>query len=140
VLKETTMKRTVLIAVGVVVLTGSLVRAHHSYADFDQDQTVSVEGTLERLLYINPHTILTLRTKDSTVYTAEWNAAFQLERMGVDSAALKVGDVIVVTGSPSRDATARLVSRLREVKRLSDGWNWSRAANGRVTTQKSGAQ
>lgn len=134
------MKRTVLIAVGVVFLAGSLVRAHHSYAAFDQDQTVSVEGTLERLLYINPHTILTLRTKDSTVYTAEWTAAFQLERMGVDSAALKIGDVIVVTGSPSRDATAHLVSRLREVKRLSDGWNWSRAADGRVTTQKSGAQ
>jgi uncharacterized protein DUF6152 len=103
------MKRTVLIAVGIVFVAGSLVRAHHSYAAFDQDQTVSVEGTLERLLYINPHTILTLRTKDSTVYTAEWNAAFQLERMGVDSEALKVGDVIIVTGSPSRDATAHLV-------------------------------
>jgi hypothetical protein len=98
-------------------------RAHHSYTDFF-DYFISVEGTIQRVLYANPHTILTLRTKDGILYTANWRAAYQLSRMGVEATSLKPGDVVVVSGTPSRDLALRQLARLREVRRPSDGWTW----------------
>ncbi len=130
------MRRTVLAVIGVVFLAGSGPRAHHSYAEFLLDQTASVEGRLEKLTFGNPHAILTLRTKDSAVYTAEWHSAFQLERMGVAPTALKVGDVIIVSGNPSRDAAAYRLAKLTEVRRPLDGWSW-RLPAGRSTVAPS---
>ena len=33
---------------------------------------VRVEGTLEKVMFANPHVMLTIRAKDSAVYTALW--------------------------------------------------------------------
>ena len=118
------MRRTMIIVAGIILLAGSWTRAHHSYAEFLLDRTASVEGTLEKLSLGNPHAILTLRTKDSAVYTAEWRPLTQLERMGVDRTTLKVGDILIVSGNPSRDASAFRLARLTEVRRPSDGWSW----------------
>jgi hypothetical protein len=125
------MKRMVAAVVAVVGLVSTTVAAHHSYAEF-LDTTTSVEGILERVAFTNPHTTLTLRTKDSVAYTATWNAAFQLKSMGVRETDLKAGDVLVVTGFPARDPNAHQLAKLREVRRVGDGWTW-RMENGRVT-------
>jgi hypothetical protein len=118
------------LAAGLLTVS-SLAAAHHSYTDF-HDYVVSVEGTIQRLVYANPHTIITLRTRDGVVYTGNWRAAYQLNRMGVEATSLRVGDVVVVSGTPSRDAAARQLARLREVRRPRDGWTW-RVDSGRVT-------
>jgi Family of unknown function (DUF6152) len=117
------------------LLGGTSGRAHHSYADF-YDHEVSVEGTLEKVVFANPHTILTVRAKDATVYTGNWRAAFQLNTMGVKPTDLAVGDVIVMSGTPSRDAAAHQLARLSEVRRPTDGWSWrrDRAVNGNYVT------
>ena len=64
------MKRVAWAVLSVVFLAGGVAAAHHSYEEF-LDETVSVEGTLEKVFFANPHTILTFRTDDSAVYTAE---------------------------------------------------------------------
>ncbi len=118
------MTRTVLAVVGVIFLfSGAGARAHHSYAGF-ADETVSVEGTLETVEFASPHTVLTFRAKDSVLYTAIWRAAFQLDTMGVSRTALRVGDVIVVTGTPSKDPALHELARLSGVRRPGDGWEW----------------
>ena len=118
------MTRTALAVVAVVFLAaGSIGHAHHSYAEF-LDENVSVEGSLEKVAFANPHTVLTLRGPDAALYTATWSAAFQLDRMGVSPSELHVGDVVVITGSPSRDPAAHQMARLREVRRPRDGWVW----------------
>src|SRR5688572_32946190 len=116
------MQQTVIAVTGVMLLiAGAPARAHHSYTAF-LDHTVSVEGTLEKVMFANPHTILTVRARDGAVYTANWNAASQLDRMGVSATALKVGDVVVVSGTPSKDPAAHQLARLSGVRRVSDGW------------------
>ena len=131
------MRRSILVVVAMVFLAGSTIgRAHHSYAEF-LDYTVSVEGTLEKAAFASPHTILTVRTKESALYSATWNAAFQLKSMGVQATDLKVGEVIILTGYPSRDPNAHHLAKLREVRQPSHGWGW-RMENGRVTIQRAG--
>ena len=126
------MKPAVIAIAAVLLLIGGVAaQAHHSYAEF-LDHTVAVEGTLEKVLYANPHTVLTLRARDGAVYTADWSAAFQLDRMGVSATDLKAGDAVVISGTPSRDPAAHRRARLRSVRRLSDGWTW-KLENGRAT-------
>jgi hypothetical protein len=118
----------------VVLVAGANARAHHSYAGFDQDRVVSVEGTIEKIVFGNPHVVLTLRIKDSTAYTVTWTSGTQLSRQGVATDDLRISDVVVVSGSPSR--TSPELSKIREVRRLSDGWTW-RMTDGRATVAAS---
>ena len=117
------MRGTLWIVVAFVVLAGSAnTSAHHSYAGFDQHRTVSVGGTIEKIVFGNPHVVLTVRMKDSTVYTVTWMSGSQLTRQGVATDDLRVGDVVVVSGSPSRESAE--LAKISEVRRLSDGWTW----------------
>ncbi len=130
------MKRTVLAVavIGVMVVVGSVAaRAHHSYTNFGDD-LVSVEGTLEQVMFANPHVTLTIRAKDSSVYKAIWVAAFTLENRGMKATDLKVGDAVVISGTPARDPKARELARIAEVRRLRDGWRWLKNDGGRGPT------
>ena len=125
------MRSTLWLALGVFVLTaGANIGAHHSYAGFDQDRTVSVEGTIDSVLFANPHVVLTVRVPGASVYTVTWMSGRQLNLQGVATANLRAGDVVVVTGNPSRDSPE--LSKITEVRRLRDGWTW-RMDDGRVS-------
>jgi len=125
------MRSAVLVAFTAVAVSASSidVLAHHSYAQF-QNQTTSIEGTLVSVVFANPHTSLTIRAADGTVYTATWNAAVPLFSHGVKKTDLKAGDVLAITGFAHRDPATHELARLREVRRLSDGWAW-KDENGR---------
>jgi hypothetical protein len=126
------MRRTVLTVAAVIVLAGGGVAlAHHSYAEF-LDQPITFEATVERIEFTSPHTLLTVRSADDRVHTIIWNAAFQLQSRGVHPTDLKVGDLIELTGYPSRDPEMRQMAKLRKLRRASDGWTWQNV-QGRVT-------
>ena len=122
------MTRRVLAAVALVVLVGGVrASAHHSYAGFfdPKERTVAVEGQLESILYANPHVVMKLRAADSTIYTITWQARTWVERQaGVTKSTFQIGDHLIVIGSPSRDATSREVTLVREVRRPADQWIW----------------
>jgi len=120
------MTRTLFAVISVVLVTGASTLAHHSYGDFFRDKDVSIEGEIEALVYGNPHVVLNLRTRDLHTYTAEWGNVRQLCRAGVTSTTLKVGDLVIVTGSPARNPTDRRLALLREIRRPVDGWRWSK--------------
>ena len=128
------MKRTLVVLVAVVLLLGGVqLRAHHSYAGFS-DNVISLEGTLEKVMFANPHVVLTVRDKDGAAYTATWVAAFTLQNRGMKATDFKVGDVIVVSGTPAKDPSVREIARLSEVRRVSDGWRWLQNNDGRGPT------
>ena len=121
------MTRSIVAVAVFVVLAGAVTSAHHSYAGFfdPKEKTIAVEGRLESILYANPHVIMKMRAADSTLYTITWQARTWVERQaGVTKSTFQIGDRLIVVGSPSRDATSREVTLVREVRRPADQWMW----------------
>jgi len=108
--------------------SGSFADAHHSFASmYAADRTATLEGVVVQFLYRDPHSFIRLSVRDPkghvVRYEAEWRGAAQLTRQGVTRLTLKFGDVVVVTGSPSRnpeDHWLRVISLLRP----KDGFMW----------------
>lgn len=54
----------------------------------------------------------------------------RLENMGISDDILKLGDHLVVSGSPNKDPAKNILKLLGEIHRPSDGWTWSRQIPG----------
>ena len=120
------MTRNVAIAcAAMVVLTAATLGAHHSYAAFDREHPVAVEGDIDSLLFANPHVVVGLRTADGS-YKVEWGALNQMVRWNITKDTLHVGDHVIVTAAPTHDPADRRLSVVSEIRRPLDGWRWSR--------------
>jgi Family of unknown function (DUF6152) len=97
---------TALSASAVYLSTIGVVIAHHSFAMFDQENPIELEGTVQEFKYTSPHTfiILVVKSKDgeSTVWNLEGGAPSNLVRDGWSSTTLKPGDEIRLTIEPLR--------------------------------------
>jgi hypothetical protein len=120
------MRRLAAAIVVATTLFAARADAHHSYAAYAEDQTVTMEGTVESVRFANPHVLVTIRTDASEVYTVEWQNIVQLRHGKVGPTTLNAGDRIVVIASPSRDPQAHMLSLVREIRRPADGWLWRR--------------
>ena len=81
--------------------------AHHGTAEYDNAKTISLEGTVKQLQYLNPHALIFFDVKDDKGQTSEWTAELQspnlLSRRGWSRSTLKPGDQVVVTGHPVKN-------------------------------------
>lgn len=98
--------------------------AHHGYSEYDRDATVSLEGTVESVMWGNPHVLVFLQTEGKGTYRVEWNAIWQLSRSGIQTVPIKQGDRVVVTGSVNRNPEKHILTLVQEISRPSDGWRW----------------
>jgi hypothetical protein len=108
------------------LLSGTSLLAHHSYGDILREQTVTIEGTLENILFANPHVMLRVRTDAGDTYDVEWGNLIQLRREGVDKEMLSAGDRVVVAGSPHKDSSIHKLTLLSQVRDLKAGWRWTK--------------
>jgi hypothetical protein len=108
-----------------IVIGAASLEAHHSYGDYLGDKIVSVEGDVTQFWFANPHVLLTIKTSNLVSYATEWSNINRLSREGVTNATLKVGDHVIVRGSPKRNPADHTISLVREVRRPADGWYWS---------------
>lgn len=89
--------------------------AHHSQSQFEPEKTVSIEGTLTRLSWRNPHTLFLLQGKvvDGAGAEQEWAvegpSPRQIEANGWGSTVSKVGDKVTFSGRPRRDGKPELL-------------------------------
>ena len=93
------------IALAVLILAAASVSAHHSYAGFydARERTVTVQGTLEKITYANPHVVMEIRAADSTLYTVTWQSAMWVSRQaGVARETFRLGDHLVVVAASWR--------------------------------------
>ncbi len=78
-------------------------QAHHSVAaEFDQSKPVTFKGTIQKVMWMNPHIYTHIEVKaptgETTVYRVEGGPPNALFRQGWRKDSLKAGDVVTVTG------------------------------------------
>jgi hypothetical protein len=91
-----------------LALPAALAQAHHSFAMFDGDKTVTIQGTVKEFQWTNPHTWIQVMVKDPTTgkevqWSVECGALNTLERDGWTKHTAKPGDTAVVVIHQLRD-------------------------------------
>jgi hypothetical protein len=124
------MKMNALLLCATVALSWTIapISAHHPVAPtYVHDRTQTVEGNLVEFVLRNPHSLIYLDTPgekgEGTRWTIEWLAKVQLNRQGVSSETLKLGDHLVISGLPAQNAQDHRLW-LRTITRPNDGWKW----------------
>ncbi len=84
--------------------------AHHSFAMFDAEKTVSVTGTVKEFEWVNPHSWLRVTIDDQTTgRAAQW--AFEMGSPGQQAQrgwkpdSLKPGDKVTISFHPLKDGS-----------------------------------
>lgn len=94
-------------SVVMLFLMGTTIAAHHSFAAFDMEKTVTLKGVVKEFQWVNPHSWIQLLVKDASGKEVEWsletNSPSSLMRRGWKPNALKFGQEITVTMHPLRD-------------------------------------
>jgi hypothetical protein len=84
--------------------------AHHSFAMFDAQKTVTLEGTVNEFEWVNPHSWLRIEVNDEktgrpVIWAIELSSPSRLITMGMHADSVKPGDAVSVTMHPMRDGT-----------------------------------
>ena len=124
------MKRSVFTSMALLLICTAGSWAHHSYSMFYlTDHRVTLKGQVTKVSFLNPHVMLTIETKNSGTWQAEWTNVDSLTRQGVRQETVQTGDFLEIEGSPARNPESRVVSALAEIRRPADGWRWVRPDN-----------
>jgi thiamine monophosphate kinase len=102
--------------------------AHHSFtATYDENQVIEIEGTLVQFMFRNPHSFVHVLAPDENGemrrWAVEWGGAGVLGRQGLTRNTLKVGDHVIISGNPGRNAIDRRV-RMQTLERPADDFTW----------------
>jgi hypothetical protein len=79
-----------------------LTLLHHSVLPFDAVTATTIEGTVARVLWQNPHTLIAVDVGRNR-WTIESEGALVLQRLGWTSDSLKAGDTVIITGARAKD-------------------------------------
>jgi hypothetical protein len=94
-----------------LMLVPALALAHHSGAIYDMNQTVTIEGTVTRYDWANPHVYVHIEQVTDAGEVVEWAVEAyppaQMRRVGWTDTTLQPGDLITVTGRPTRRTNNR---------------------------------
>ena len=80
--------------------------AHHSFAMFDQENPIELEGIVQEFKYTSPHTFILLQVKGPdgsiTVWNLEGATPSALAREGWSAKSIKAGDELKMKVAPLR--------------------------------------
>ncbi len=105
-------------SLGVVVvglcLTAAAVAHHSTAAVYDEDQTITLKGTVTKVEWNNPHIWAYIDVVDEAGNTTNWEVEVQsnparMYRRGWTRDDLKVGDEVSVEGELPRNAALKRV-------------------------------
>jgi hypothetical protein len=90
--------------------------AHHSFAaEYDQNKTLTVKGTVTKVEWLNPHIWFYVDVKDDKGNVSKWQceggAPNSLTRNGWTKNSLKQGDTVTVDGYLAKDGKNTLNAR-----------------------------
>ena len=102
----------VLVAVVLAIGVSVSASAHHSRANFNQDEVIEFQGTITEYSWRNPHTFAKLAVKTDAGETKELllelNSISVLTGAGWTRETLSVGDEVTVFANPDRDSSKNL--------------------------------
>ena len=94
-------------ALAVAAALPSPALAHHSFAMFDRDKTVTLQGTVKEFQYTNPHSWLQVMVTGPDGKATEWGFEAEgpstLLRVGIKAKTFAPGDKVTVLAVPMRD-------------------------------------
>ena len=109
-----------LLVSGALVATSGAVMAHHSFAMFDQEHPMEVDGIVKDYKYTSPHTFIILEIKDKDGTVENWNleggSPSALARDGWTNKSLKPGDELHMTIDPLRSGAPGGAWNVNKVK------------------------
>jgi hypothetical protein len=84
--------------------------AHHSFAMFDAQKTVTLQGTVKEFEWTNPHSWLRVMVNDEkagkpALWALELSSPARLTTMGMHADSVHAGDSVSVTFHPMKDGT-----------------------------------
>jgi subtilisin family serine protease len=84
--------------------------AHHSFAaEFDANSPIELTGTVTKVAWANPHTFFYIDVENSQGEIENWalemGSPNGLMRRGWTRDSMKIGDVVMVTGSRAKDGS-----------------------------------
>ncbi len=123
----------VMLAVVAVVISASLLSAHHSVpGQFDTSKSITLKGVISKVDWVNPHIYIHLDVKGDDGVVTTWSLGTvptaMARRAGLtrESIAGKPGEVVTIDCSPARNGTKHLgwVSKIT----YADGHHYQLAA------------
>ncbi|SRR5581483_11937936 len=91
-------------------LAAALASAHHSFAQFDMEKTITITGAVKEFQWVNPHSWIQLMVADDKGNQVEWSIEMSsptsLLRQGWKPKTIKPGDKITIVSHPLRDGRA----------------------------------
>ena len=119
------------ICAAIVLLTAGAVSAHHSFAaEYDSTKPVNVTGAVTKIEWNNPHVYFYIDVRDEktakvTNWAFEMGAPAVIQRSGWKRNTMKIGDLVIVTGSQAKSGrphgNARTVTMASTGQRLGAG-------------------
>ena len=94
--------------IAAAVVVTSAVSAHHSPTAFNLDSQVTIQGTVSRFDWANPHVDIYVRAATADGGTRDWmietDGTSLLTRSGWNRNSFGVGDVVTIRANPDRNA------------------------------------
>lgn len=85
----------------------NVASAHHSYAMFDKNKSLTLKGEVQKMEWRNPHVYILLSVTgedgQTTQYAVECSSPNELQRWGWKANSIKAGDAVTVTLYPFRN-------------------------------------
>jgi Family of unknown function (DUF6152) len=104
------MKHTLLTISLSLVLAGTPLLAHHSFAaEYDAKKPIKLKGIITKVDWMNPHVYFYIDVEDDKGNITNW--AFEmgppngLQRAGWTRNTMKIGDEVIVDGSMAKDGS-----------------------------------
>jgi hypothetical protein len=93
------------------LLCGTAAFSHHSFAaEFDANKPITLEGTITKVDFVNPHSWLYIDVKDSAGKVVNWaiemGSPNNLIRRGINKNTVPVGTLVTVEGYRAKDGSS----------------------------------
>jgi Family of unknown function (DUF6152) len=89
--------------------------AHHSVLPYDNEKPTQLSGTVARILFANPHTVIVLDVERQDGgrerWTIESEGATILKQLGWEAGAIEAGDRIRALGARAKDGSLAMRCR-----------------------------